>query len=158
MGSSNESSAFGPCHNPYDLTRTPGGSSGGSAAALAAREVFGALGTDTGGSIRQPAAFTNTVGSSPPTGACRATVSSPMPRRWTSRAHGRTVGDVAALMQVVARHDPQDSTSRQVDVPDYRAALEQGVAGLRLGVPRELFTDGHGPGGGGGGAHGPARV
>jgi len=146
MGSSNESSAFGPCHNPYDLTRTPGGSSGGSAAALAAREVFGALGTDTGGSIRQPAAFTNTVGLKPTYGrvsrygviAYASSLDQPGPM-------GRTVGDVAALMQVVARHDPQDSTSAQVDVPDYRAALEQGVAGLRLGVPRELFTEGMDP-------------
>jgi aspartyl-tRNA(Asn)/glutamyl-tRNA(Gln) amidotransferase subunit A len=146
MGSSNESSAFGPCHNPYDLTRTPGGSSGGSAAALAALEVFGALGTDTGGSIRQPAALTNTVGLKPTYGrvsrygviAYASSLDQPGPM-------ARTVGDVAALMQVVARHDPRDSTSAQVDVPDYRAGLEQGVAGLRLGVPRELFTEGMDP-------------
>ena len=146
MGSSNESSAFGPCHNPYDLTRTPGGSSGGSAAALAAREVFGALGTDTGGSIRQPAALTNTVGLKPTYGrvsrfgviAYASSLDQPGPM-------ARTVGDVAALMQVVARHDPRDSTSAQVEVPDYRADLEHGVAGLRLGVPRELFTEGMDP-------------
>jgi aspartyl-tRNA(Asn)/glutamyl-tRNA(Gln) amidotransferase subunit A len=146
MGSSNESSAFGPCHNPYDLTRTPGGSSGGSAAALAALEVFGALGTDTGGSIRQPAALTNTVGLKPTYGrvsrfgviAYASSLDQPGPM-------ARTVGDVAALMQVVARHDPRDSTSAQVDVPDYQADLEHGVAGLRLGVPRELFSEGMDP-------------
>ncbi|ATB31546.1 Asp-tRNA(Asn)/Glu-tRNA(Gln) amidotransferase subunit GatA [Melittangium boletus] len=146
MGSSNESSAYGPCHNPWDLERTPGGSSGGSAAALAAREVFGTLGTDTGGSIRQPAALTNTVGLKPTYGrvsrygviAYASSLDAPGPM-------GRTVGDVAALLQVLARHDPLDSTSAAVDVPDYRADLEGGVAGLKLGVPREYFVEGMDP-------------
>jgi aspartyl-tRNA(Asn)/glutamyl-tRNA(Gln) amidotransferase subunit A len=146
MGSSTESSAFGPCHNPWDVTRTPGGSSGGSAAALAAREVFGTLGTDTGGSIRQPAALTNTVGLKPTYGrvsrygviAYASSLDAPGPL-------GRTVGDVAALMQVLARHDPQDSTSAPADVPDYLADLEHGVAGLKLGVPREYFVEGMDP-------------
>jgi aspartyl-tRNA(Asn)/glutamyl-tRNA(Gln) amidotransferase subunit A len=146
MGSSNESSAYGACHNPWDLTRTPGGSSGGSAAALAAREVFGTLGTDTGGSIRQPAALTNTVGLKPTYGrvsrygviAYASSLDAPGPM-------ARTVGDVAALLQVLARHDPLDSTSAPVDVPDYSADLEHGVAGLRLGVPREYFVEGMDP-------------
>ncbi|WPB74856.1 Asp-tRNA(Asn)/Glu-tRNA(Gln) amidotransferase subunit GatA [Archangium violaceum] len=146
MGSSNESSAYGPCHNPWDVTRTPGGSSGGSAAALAAREVFGTLGTDTGGSIRQPAAFTNTVGIKPTYGrvsrygviAYASSLDAPGPM-------ARTVGDVAALLQVLARHDPLDSTSAPADVPDYLADLEHGVAGLKLGVPREYFVEGMDP-------------
>ncbi|HEY0093908.1 MAG TPA: Asp-tRNA(Asn)/Glu-tRNA(Gln) amidotransferase subunit GatA [Archangium sp.] len=146
MGSSNESSAYGPCHNPWDLTRTPGGSSGGSAAALAAREVFGTLGTDTGGSIRQPAALTNTVGLKPTYGrvsrygviAYASSLDAPGPM-------ARTVGDVAALLQVLARHDPRDSTSAPADVPDYLADLEHGVAGLKLGVPREYFVEGMDP-------------
>ncbi|MCY1075268.1 Asp-tRNA(Asn)/Glu-tRNA(Gln) amidotransferase subunit GatA [Archangium lansingense] len=146
MGSSNESSAYGPCHNPWDVTRTPGGSSGGSAAALAAREVFGTLGTDTGGSIRQPAALTNTVGLKPTYGrvsrygviAYASSLDAPGPM-------ARTVGDVAALMQVLARHDPLDSTSAPADVPDYLADLEHGVAGLKLGVPREYFVEGMDP-------------
>ncbi|ATB36730.1 aspartyl/glutamyl-tRNA amidotransferase subunit A [Cystobacter fuscus] len=146
MGSSNESSAYGACHNPWDLTRTPGGSSGGSAAALAAREVFGTLGTDTGGSIRQPAALTNTVGLKPTYGrvsrygviAYASSLDAPGPM-------ARTVGDVAALLQVLARHDPLDSTSAPVDVPDYSADLEHGVSGLRLGVPREYFVEGMDP-------------
>jgi aspartyl-tRNA(Asn)/glutamyl-tRNA(Gln) amidotransferase subunit A len=146
MGSSNESSAYGPCHNPWDVTRTPGGSSGGSAAALAAREVFGTLGTDTGGSIRQPAALTNTVGLKPTYGrvsrygviAYASSLDAPGPM-------ARTVGDVAALLQVLARHDPRDSTSAPADVPDYLADLEHGVAGLKLGVPREYFVEGMDP-------------
>ncbi|WNG55508.1 Asp-tRNA(Asn)/Glu-tRNA(Gln) amidotransferase subunit GatA [Archangium gephyra] len=146
MGSSNESSAYGPCHNPWDVTRTPGGSSGGSAAALAAREVFGTLGTDTGGSIRQPAAFTNTVGIKPTYGrvsrygviAYASSLDAPGPM-------ARTVGDVAALLQVLARHDPLDSTSAPADVPDYLSDLEHGVAGLKLGVPREYFVEGMDP-------------
>ena len=146
MGSSSESSAFGACHNPWDLSRTPGGSSGGSAAALAAREVFGTLGTDTGGSIRQPAALTNTVGLKPTYGrvsrygviAYASSLDAPGPL-------GRTVGDVAALLQVLARQDPLDSTSAPVDVPDYRAELEAGVAGMKLGVPREYFVEGMDP-------------
>ncbi|NTX04888.1 MULTISPECIES: Asp-tRNA(Asn)/Glu-tRNA(Gln) amidotransferase subunit GatA [unclassified Myxococcus] len=143
MGSSNESSAYFPTHNPWDVTRTPGGSSGGSAAAVAAREVFGALGTDTGGSIRQPAAFTNTVGLKPTYGrvsrygviAYASSLDQPGPMT-------RTVSDAAALLQILARHDPRDSTSAPVKTPDYSAELEQGVRGLKLGVPREYFAQG----------------
>ncbi|WP_338869654.1 Asp-tRNA(Asn)/Glu-tRNA(Gln) amidotransferase subunit GatA [Myxococcus stipitatus] len=146
MGSSNESSAYFPTHNPWDVTRTPGGSSGGSAAAVAAREVFGALGTDTGGSIRQPAAFTNTVGLKPTYGrvsrygviAYASSLDQPGPMT-------RTVADTAALLQVLARHDPLDSTSAPVKTPDYSAELENGVRGLKLGVPREYFAEGMDP-------------
>ncbi|MBN9687842.1 MULTISPECIES: Asp-tRNA(Asn)/Glu-tRNA(Gln) amidotransferase subunit GatA [unclassified Corallococcus] len=146
MGSSNESSAYFPTHNPWDLTRTPGGSSGGSAAAVAAREVFGALGTDTGGSIRQPAALTNTVGLKPTYGrvsrygviAFASSLDQPGPM-------ARTVGDTAALFQLVARHDPLDSTSADVETPDCLTGLEDGVRGLKLGVPREYFAEGMDP-------------
>ncbi|NOJ92447.1 Asp-tRNA(Asn)/Glu-tRNA(Gln) amidotransferase subunit GatA [Corallococcus coralloides] len=146
MGSSNESSAYFPTHNPWDLTRTPGGSSGGSAAAVAAREVFGALGTDTGGSIRQPAALTNTVGLKPTYGrvsrygviAFASSLDQPGPM-------ARTVGDTAALFQLIARHDPLDSTSADVESPDCLTGLEDGVRGLKLGVPREYFAEGMDP-------------
>ena len=146
MGSSNESSAYFPTHNPWDLTRTPGGSSGGSAAAVAAREVFGALGTDTGGSIRQPAALTNTVGLKPTYGrvsrygviAFASSLDQPGPM-------ARTVADTAALFQLIARHDPRDSTSADVATPDCLTGLEDGVRGLKLGVPREYFTAGMDP-------------
>ncbi|MFY1824626.1 Asp-tRNA(Asn)/Glu-tRNA(Gln) amidotransferase subunit GatA [Myxococcus fulvus] len=146
MGSSNESSAYHPTHNPWDVTRTPGGSSGGSAAAVAAREVFGALGTDTGGSIRQPAAFTNTVGLKPTYGrvsrygviAYASSLDQPGPMT-------RTVSDAAALLQVIARHDPLDATSAPAKTPDYSAELERGVRGLKLGVPREYFAEGMDP-------------
>lgn len=146
MGSSNESSAYFPTHNPWDLTRTPGGSSGGSAAAVAAREVFGALGTDTGGSIRQPAALTNTVGLKPTYGrvsrygviAFASSLDQPGPM-------ARTVGDTAALFQLIARHDPLDSTSADVETPDCLTGLEDGVRGLKLGVPREYFAEGMDP-------------
>jgi aspartyl-tRNA(Asn)/glutamyl-tRNA(Gln) amidotransferase subunit A len=140
MGSSTETGAYGATHNPWDLERTAGGSSGGSAAALAAREVFGTLGTDTGGSIRQPAALTGVVGLKPTYGrVSRYGVVSYASSLDQVGPLGRAVGDVAALLQVIARHDPQDSTSAPVEAPNYREALEDGVAGLRLGVPREYF-------------------
>ncbi|XXF79532.1 Asp-tRNA(Asn)/Glu-tRNA(Gln) amidotransferase subunit GatA [Myxococcaceae bacterium GXIMD 01537] len=146
MGSSNEGSAYGPTHNPWDVTRTPGGSSGGSAAAVAAREVFGALGTDTGGSIRQPAALTNLVGLKPTYGrVSRYGVVAFASSLDQVGPMTRTVADAAALLQVIARHDPADSTSANVEVPDYSADLEGGVAGLRLGVPREYFIEGMDP-------------
>ncbi|RJS23001.1 Asp-tRNA(Asn)/Glu-tRNA(Gln) amidotransferase GatCAB subunit A [Corallococcus sp. H22C18031201] len=146
MGSSNESSAYFPTHNPWDLSRTPGGSSGGSAAAVAAREVFGALGTDTGGSIRQPAAHTNTVGLKPTYGrVSRFGVIAFASSLDQVGPMTRTVADAAALLQVIARHDPRDSTSAPLETPDYLADLEGGVHGLKLGVPREYFTDGMDP-------------
>jgi len=146
MGSSNESSAFFPCHNPWDLSRTPGGSSGGSAAAVAAREVFGSLGTDTGGSIRQPAALTNLVGLKPTYGrVSRFGVIAFASSLDQVGPMCRTVADTAALLQVIARHDPNDSTSADVPAPDYLAGLEGGVRGLTLGLPKEYFLPGMDP-------------
>ena len=146
MGSSNEGSAYGPTYNPWALDRTPGGSSGGSAAALAAREAFGTLGTDTGGSIRQPAAFTNLVGLKPTYGrVSRYGVIAYASSLDQVGPMTRTVADTAAMMQLLARHDPQDSTCAQVEAPDYQQDLEGGVRGLRLGVPREYFINGMDP-------------
>jgi aspartyl-tRNA(Asn)/glutamyl-tRNA(Gln) amidotransferase subunit A len=143
MGSSTENSAFRPCRNPWDLARTPGGSSGGSAAAVAARQVAGALGTDTGGSIRQPASFCGVVGVKPTYGRVS---------RWGVIAFAssldqvgplaRTVEDAALLLGAIAGHDPRDMTSSRRPVPDYRDGLEAGVRGLRVGVPREWLGGG----------------
>ncbi|HEX8909148.1 MAG TPA: Asp-tRNA(Asn)/Glu-tRNA(Gln) amidotransferase subunit GatA [Anaeromyxobacteraceae bacterium] len=143
MGSSNENSAFKPCRNPWDLGRTPGGSSGGSAAALAARQAYGTLGTDTGGSIREPAAFCGVVGVKPTYGrvsrygvvAFASSLDQPGPL-------GRTVADAAALLQVIAGRDDRDMTSSTRPVDDYGAALEQGARGLTVGVPRAWLAEG----------------
>ena len=143
MGSSNENSAFKPCRNPWDLARTPGGSSGGSAAALAARQAFGTLGTDTGGSIREPAAFCGVVGLKPTYGrvsrygvvAFASSLDQPGPL-------GRTVSDAAALLQVIAGRDERDMTSSSRPVDDYGAALEAGARGLTVGVPRAWLAEG----------------
>jgi aspartyl-tRNA(Asn)/glutamyl-tRNA(Gln) amidotransferase subunit A len=138
MGSSNENSAYGPCRNPWDLARTPGGSSGGSAAAVAARQCWGALGTDTGGSIREPAAFCGVVGIKPTYGrVSRYGVIAFASSLDQVGPLARTVGDAAALLQAVAGRDPRDMTSSARPVDDYRAALETGARGLRIGVPRE---------------------
>ncbi len=146
MGSSTESSGFFPTHNPWDLSRTPGGSSGGSAAAVSCREIFGALGTDTGGSIRQPAAMTNTVGLKPTYGrVSRFGVIAYASSLDQVSPITRTVRDAAALLQTIAVHDPRDSTSSAAPAPDYLAEIEGGVAGMKLGVPREYFTDGIDP-------------
>ena len=146
MGSSTESSAFFPTHNPWDLSRTPGGSSGGSSAAVAAREIFGALGTDTGGSIRQPAALTNTVGLKPTYGRLsRYGVIAFASSLDQVGPITRSVLDAAALLQILAVHDPKDSTSSTAPVPNYLAEIEGGVSGMRLGVPREYFVPGMDP-------------
>jgi aspartyl-tRNA(Asn)/glutamyl-tRNA(Gln) amidotransferase subunit A len=146
MGSSNENSAFFPTHNPYDLSRTPGGSSGGSAAAVAAREAFGTLGTDTGGSIRLPAALTNVVGLKPTWGrVSRHGVVAFASSLDQVGPLARTVSDTAALLQVIAGEDRHDSTCARVKVPDYRQPLEAGAAGFKLGVPREYFAAGLDP-------------
>jgi len=138
MGSSNENSAYGPCRNPWDLSRTPGGSSGGSAAAVAARQAFGALGTDTGGSIREPAAFCGVVGMKPTYGrVSRYGVIAFASSLDQVGPLARTVGDSAALLQAIAGRDDRDMTSSARPVDDYRAALEGGAKGLRIGVPRE---------------------
>jgi aspartyl-tRNA(Asn)/glutamyl-tRNA(Gln) amidotransferase subunit A len=147
MGSSNENSAYGPCRNPWDLARTPGGSSGGSAAAVAARQVHASLGTDTGGSIRLPASFCGVVGVKPTYGrVSRYGVVAFASSLDQVGPLARSVGDAAALLQVVAGHDPRDMTSSRRPVDDYRARLEEGVRGLRVGVPREWFGDGLDPG------------
>ncbi|HET7752486.1 MAG TPA: Asp-tRNA(Asn)/Glu-tRNA(Gln) amidotransferase subunit GatA [Anaeromyxobacteraceae bacterium] len=143
MGSSNENSAYGPCRNPWDLARTPGGSSGGSAAAVAARQCFGALGTDTGGSIREPAAFCGIVGLKPTYGrVSRYGVIAFASSLDQVGPMGRSVADCAAMLQVIAGHDPRDMTSSTRPVDDYSARLEEGAAGLRIGVPREWFQGG----------------
>jgi aspartyl-tRNA(Asn)/glutamyl-tRNA(Gln) amidotransferase subunit A len=142
MGSSTENSAYGPTRNPWDLNRVPGGSSGGSAAAVAAGEGWWALGTDTGGSVRQPAALCGIVGLKPTYGRVS---------RYGLIAFGssldvigpmtRDVRDSALLLQAIAGHDPRDSTSANVEVPDYLSELEGGVEGLRVGVVTELMDE-----------------
>jgi aspartyl-tRNA(Asn)/glutamyl-tRNA(Gln) amidotransferase subunit A len=140
MGSSTENSAFFPTRNPWNLEMSPGGSSGGSAAAVAARLAFGALGTDTGGSIRQPAALSGVVGLKPTYGrVSRFGVVAFASSLDQVGPLTRTVEDCAALLQILAVHDSRDSTSAPVPAPDYRAELEAGVRGLRLGLPREYF-------------------
>ncbi|HNQ90234.1 MAG TPA: Asp-tRNA(Asn)/Glu-tRNA(Gln) amidotransferase subunit GatA [Verrucomicrobiota bacterium] len=146
MGSSTENSAFGPTRNPWDTHRTPGGSSGGCAAAVAADECLAALGSDTGGSVRQPAAFCGVVGLKPTYGRVS---------RYGLVAYAssldqigpvtKTVADAALLLEVISGHDPRDSTSVPQPVPPYRSALTAGVRGLRIGLPAEYFVDGLDP-------------
>lgn len=146
MGSSTENSAFGPTRNPWDLTRIPGGSSGGSAAAVAAHEIIAALGSDTGGSVRQPAALCGCVGLKPTYGrvsryglvAFASSLDQIGPLT-------KTVRDAALLLRVIAGHDPRDATSVPEPVPDYAAALEGDLRGLRLGLAREYLVGGLDP-------------
>ncbi len=148
MGSSNETSAFGPVKSPWrrpgsNADLVPGGSSGGSAAAVAARLCLGATATDTGGSIRQPAAFTGTVGIKPTYGRCS---------RWGVVAFAssldqagpiaRTVQDAAIMLRSMAGHDPKDTTSADIAVPDFEAAVSRGVKGLKIGIPKEYRVEG----------------
>lgn len=146
MGSSTEHSAFKPTRNPWDLERVPGGSSGGSAAAVAGELAAAGLGTDTGGSVRQPAAFCGTVGLKPTYGRVSRygliAFASSLDQVGTFT---RTVRDCALLLGAIAGADPCDSTSVDRPVPDYVAQLERGVAGLRIGVPREYFAEGLDP-------------
>ena len=146
MGSSTENSAFGPTANPWDLSRVPGGSSGGSAAAVAAGEVPLTLGSDTGGSIRQPAALCGIVGLKPTYGLVSryglAAYASSLDQIGPL-AH--TVEDAATLLGVIAGHDERDSTSFRADVPDYRAELAKRKGPWRLGVPKEFFGAGLDP-------------
>jgi aspartyl-tRNA(Asn)/glutamyl-tRNA(Gln) amidotransferase subunit A len=145
MGSSTENSAFQTTHNPWDYTRVPGGSSGGSAAAVAAEMCLGALGSDTGGSVRQPAAFCGVVGVKPSYGRVSryglVAFASSLDQIGT---FGRTVADAAILLGTIAGHDPRDSTSTPVPVPDYTSVLTNGenLNGVRVGVPREYFISG----------------
>lgn len=144
MGSSTENSAYGPTHNPWDLTRIPGGSGGGSSAALAAFEAPLAIGTDTGGSIRQPAAVTGTVGVKPTYGQVSryglVAFSSSLDQAGPC---ARTVLDTALLHEAIAGHDPKDATSIDAPVPAVVAAAKDGnVKGLRIGVVKELMGEG----------------
>jgi aspartyl-tRNA(Asn)/glutamyl-tRNA(Gln) amidotransferase subunit A len=151
MGSSNETSAFGPVVNPWrsrgsNRPLTPGGSSGGSAAAVAANLALGATATDTGGSIRQPASFTGTVGIKPTYGRCS---------RWGVVAFAssldqagplaKTVEDAAILLRSMSGHDPKDSTSLPVEAPDFASFVGKSVKGLRIGVPKEYRAEGMPP-------------
>ncbi|HEX5378293.1 MAG TPA: Asp-tRNA(Asn)/Glu-tRNA(Gln) amidotransferase subunit GatA [Phenylobacterium sp.] len=148
MGSSNETSAFGPVINPWrrsggNAQLTPGGSSGGSATSVAADLCLGATATDTGGSIRQPASFTGTVGIKPTYGRCS---------RWGVVAFAssldqagpiaKTVEDAAILLKSMSGHDPKDSTSINVEVPDFASFVGKSVKGLRIGIPKEYRVDG----------------
>jgi aspartyl-tRNA(Asn)/glutamyl-tRNA(Gln) amidotransferase subunit A len=142
MGSSTESSFYGPTKNPWDLNKVPGGSSGGSAVAVAAGLAPAALGTDTGGSIRQPAAFCGITGLKPTYGRVS---------RWGMIAYGssldqggpmtQTAEDAALIMNTIAGFDPKDSTSMDQPVEDYTATLEQPLKGLKIGLPKEYFGD-----------------
>ncbi|WP_055105208.1 Asp-tRNA(Asn)/Glu-tRNA(Gln) amidotransferase subunit GatA [Paenibacillus ihumii] len=140
MGGSNENSSFHPVRNPWDLNRVPGGSSGGSAAAVAAGEAYFALGSDTGGSIRQPASYCGVVGLKPTYG---------LVSRYGLVAFAssldqigpitKNVEDAAFLLQAIAGYDPKDSTSAQVEIPNYASALTGDIAGLRIAVPKEYL-------------------
>jgi aspartyl-tRNA(Asn)/glutamyl-tRNA(Gln) amidotransferase subunit A len=146
MGSSNENSAYGPVRNPHATDRVPGGSSGGSAAAVAAGMAMASLGTDTGGSIRQPASFCGVVGVLPTYGRVSRygliAFASSLDRVGPFAA---TVRDAATVLGVIAGHDPLDATSSLEPVPDYKANIDAGVRGLRLGVPAEYFAEGLDP-------------
>src|SRR5438067_6662011 len=146
MGSSTENSALKLTRNPWDLSRVPGGSSGGSAAAVAADEAFGALGSDTGGSIRQPAALCGVVGLKPTYGRVSrfglVAFASSLDQIGPVT---KTVRDAALIMNAIAGHDPQDSTSLNEPVPDYVANLGNDLRGIRLGVPKEYMIEGIDP-------------
>jgi aspartyl-tRNA(Asn)/glutamyl-tRNA(Gln) amidotransferase subunit A len=147
MGSSTENSAYFPTRNPWDLTKVPGGSSGGSAAAVAAGEAPWSIGTDTGGSIRQPASLCGVVGLKPTYGlVSRSGLIAFASSLDQAGPFTRCVADAALLLGLMAGHDPRDATSLPGPVPDYTAHLSDGVEGLRIGVVKELVGDGLQPG------------
>ena len=147
MGSSTENSAFGPTRNPWDLTRVPGGSSGGSAAALAAGMALATVGSDTGGSIRQPAALCGVVGFKPSYGlVSRYGLIAFASSLDQIGPFTRTVEDAAIMLGAIAGHDPLDSTSYKTQVPDYRTALAGKRGPWRIGIPKEYFGEGLDPG------------
>lgn len=146
MGSSTETSYFGVTRNPWALDRIPGGSSGGSAAAVAADECIASLGSDTGGSIRQPAALCGVVGMKPTYGrVSRFGLIAFASSLDQIGPFTKDVEDCAIMMNVIAGYDPKDSTSVPQDVPDYRAFLNRDIAGWTVGIPREYFRDGMDP-------------
>ena len=146
MGSSNENSASGPVRNPWDLDRVPGGSSGGSAAAIAAGQALATLGTDTGGSIRQPASHCGVVGLKPTYGrVSRYGVIAYASSLDQVGPLARNVEDCALLLGAVAGYDPADSTSVDTPVPDYLTSLRNGVRGKKIGLPKEYFIEGLDP-------------
>jgi aspartyl-tRNA(Asn)/glutamyl-tRNA(Gln) amidotransferase subunit A len=146
MGSSTENSSWGVTRNPWDLDRIPGGSSGGSAAAVGGHEAFAALGTDTGGSIRQPAALCSCVGLKPTYGRVSryglVAFASSLDQIGTFT---KTTEEAALLLEIISGYDPKDNTSIDQPVPKYTAALGRGVKGLKLGVPKEYFIEGIDP-------------
>ena len=141
MGSSNENSAFGPVLNPVDNSRVPGGSSGGSAASVGAYQCFGALGTDTGGSIRQPASFCGVVGLKPTYGrVSRFGVTAFASSLDQVGPITRTVKDNAVMLSAIAGYDPKETTSAKVDVPNYLNEIKDNIKGLKIGIAKEFFA------------------